>query len=127
MSNKIRVDDLAQEIAQAVKHMNQEVEQDIADITKDIAKKTVKQLEKTSPNRTGDYAKSWASKKTGKTGQIIYARDPEYRLTHLLENGHALKSGGRTVGQVAPIKHIERAEEAAVNEFIDEVTRRLGN
>lgn len=126
MSKKIRIEDLAKEIERSVKNMNQEVDRDIADISKDIAKKTVKTLRQKSPKRTGDYSKSWTSKKVDKTGQIIYVKDPEYRLTHLLENGHALRRGGRTTGQVAPRKHIEEAEVTAVNEFVDEVTRRLG-
>ncbi|EAA0289527.1 HK97 gp10 family phage protein [Listeria monocytogenes] len=126
MANSIRIDDLVVEIAQSVKTMNQEFEKELADISKDVAKKTVKKLKQDSPKRTGDYAKSWTSKKTNQTGQIVYAKDPEYRLTHLLENGHALRNGGRKVGDVKAKKHIQKAEEEAVNEYIDEVARRLG-
>ena len=44
MANSIRIDDLAVEIAQSVKTMNQEFEKELADISKDVAKKTVKKL-----------------------------------------------------------------------------------
>lgn len=77
------------------------------------------QLRQKSPKKTGAYAKSWSVKneRNGVTGMVtatVYAKAPHYRLTHLLENGHAKVNGGRVDG----IPHIRPAEQNAVNEFV---------
>lgn len=47
---------------------------------------------------------------------IVHNKE-HYRLTHLLEKGHAKRSGGRT----RAIPHIAPAEEAAKEKFIQDV------
>ncbi len=41
------------------------------------------------------------------------SKRPEYRLTHLLEDGHAKRDGGRTKA----MPHIQKHEQDAVQEF----------
>lgn len=88
----------------------------VKEITLEIANETVNQLKQSSPTRTGKYAGSWATKDgetaTGRTTQIVH-NEKHYRLTHLLEWGHATVGGGR----VAPRPHIARAEQEAINKF----------
>ena len=71
----------------------------------------------------GTYKKSWR-KKTEKgrlsVSSIIYS-NKEYRLTHLLENGHAKRGGGRT----APIPHIRPVEEWANDEVLRKIKEKL--
>lgn len=53
--------------------------------------------------------------------QVIYQKAPTYRLTHLLENGHAKRNGGR----VSPKVHIAPVEEELVSNYISRVEKRL--
>lgn len=91
---------------------------------KEVSKEAAKKLRSSSPKRTGDYKKSWATKaETGrlKVGAVVYAKSPEYRLTHLLENGHAKRGGGR----VSAIEHIKPVNDWAQEEAIDRFVSKM--
>lgn len=81
----------------------------------DIAKSGARKLKLTSPERTGKYKKGWRVKSTSTlydfSSTIYNATD--WRLTHLLEKGHAKKNGGR----VKPIVHIRPVEQECINEY----------
>lgn len=121
MANKISIDDLAKTIESEVRNWTKDVVDDIDDIKKDITKNGVKQLRESSPKRTGDYAKNWTSQKLKNGDQVIYQKAPTYRLTHLLENGHAKRNGGR----VSPKVHIAPVEEELLSNYISRVEKRL--
>lgn len=93
---------------------------------KEVSKESVKKLKSTSPKRKGKYGKSWAQKaETGrlKVGAVVYAKAPEYRLTHLLEKGHAKRGGGRVDARV----HIEPVNDWAQEEAIDRFIQKMEN
>ena len=74
--------------------------------SKTVAADAVKRLKSTSPKDTGDYAKGWRKKINTFNGYTIYnVKKPG--LTHLLENGHIKRGGGRVAG----ITHIKPVEE----------------
>lgn len=50
--------------------------------------------------------------------QVGAVKNGQYRLTHLLEYGHALRRGGRTLGKTGKFPHLEQAEEM-VNENLE--------
>lgn len=92
--------------------------QEAVDIT---AKEAVKELKNAHPAGSGkygswnEYNKSWTIMKNTvdkrhHRGRTIHNKD-HYRLTHLLEKGHALRQGGRSRAfpHIAPVA--ERAEE----------------
>jgi hypothetical protein len=117
----ISVDQLAAEIARGLADYSQDVVEKVNVSSEKVGKAAVKQLKQTSPKKTGKYAKSWAMKTEPEVGQphkrIIHAKAPHYRLTHLLEHGHAKIGGGRVSGK----PHIRPAEEEVIREFTAEV------
>lgn len=71
----------------------------------------------TSKLSRGKYARSIASQEGLNTvtarSRIWYVKKPRYRLAHLLNNGHAVRGGGRVSGD----KHITKATEKAIADF----------
>lgn len=90
---------------------------------KRIGYETANDLKANSPRSSKahrHYADGWRAKKSGKYGYIVH-NATDWRLTHLLNNGHAKTNGGRVAGD----NHIGKAEQRAVKKFIDEVEKRL--
>ncbi len=117
----IKIDQLASEIAKELSKFSQEVVEKVNISSEKVGKAAVKQLKQTSPKRYGNYAKSWTMKTEPEVGQphkrIVHAKAPHYRLTHLLEYGHAKVNGGRVEGK----PHIRPAEEMVIEKFVKEV------
>ena len=107
--------------------------EEYADLTADVLKKEIQaagkaakqQIQQTAPRRTGRYAKSWSVKKVSETSNsmeiTVHSKD-RYMLTHLLENGHVKRGGGR----VAAIPHIAPAEEMAADLLERNIESALG-
>ena len=125
MGKTIKPEQLAQEVMSGL--------EEYKDLAVDVLKKEIqeagktakKQIEQTAPRRTGRYAKSWAVKKVSETSnslEVTVHSKNRYMLTHLLENGHAKRGGGR----VAAIPHIAPAEEAAAESLERNIEIALG-
>ena len=117
----VSVDQLAAEIAKELSRYSQDVVEKVNISSEAVGKAAVKQLKQTSPKRYGKYAKSWTMKTEPEVGQphkrIVHVKAPHYRLTHLLEHGHAKVGGGRVEGK----PHIRPAEEQVIKDFVQEV------
>ena len=117
----VNIDQLAAEIAKGLADYSQDVVEKVNVSSEAVGKAAVKRLKETSPKRYGKYAKSWTMTTEKAIGQpdlrIIHAKAPHYRLTHLLEHGHAKRGGGRVEGK----PHIRPAEEMVIQEFVAEV------
>lgn len=109
----IVVDNMANEIMKTLNEYKEVIEEEVQQAIEETSKEAVKELKNTSQKgKRGLYKKSWKREKerfkNGFCRTIIYS--DEYRLTHLLENGHALKRGGRTVGSTRAFPHIKNVE-----------------
>ena len=125
MGKTIPVDKLTEEVMNGL--------EEYAELTADVLKKEIQeagkvakqQISQTAPRKTGRYAKSWAVKKISETSnslEVTVHSQNRYMLTHLLENGHAKRGGGR----VAAIPHIAPAEETAILSLERNIERELG-
>lgn len=92
-----------------------------------VAKLAVQKLKTTSPKRTGEYARSWTSKKERTRGieHVIVHNSKHYQLTHLLNNGHVIRNKSGTFGRVDGDNHIGLVAEWANSELPNEVERKL--
>lgn len=107
--------DFAADIQKILKQYEQETVQDVKKVTKKLANRGAKELrDKSGIFNGGNYASGWTSKVEEGVMScvgIIYNKTPG--LPHLLENGHALRNGGRMSGRT----HIAPVEEQLVKDF----------
>lgn len=109
------------DINEILNDYSHDIQDAITEEAQKIAKEGQSKLKSTSPKNQkntkskGKYAKGWRVKTTKGRGFVnctIY-NATDYQLTHLLENGHLTRNGGRT----RPIKHIEPVHDECCNEF----------
>ncbi len=106
MADRITIDKMASEIAQALDEYDQSTVEKTKAIIGDLAAEAVANLKKDSPKRRGKYAKDWARQtsyeSTREKRDTVYNKK-HYQLTHLLEHGHVKRNG---TGRVQGIPHI---------------------
>ena len=124
MGKTIKPEQLAKEVMDGL--------EEYAELAVDVMKKEIQetgksvkqQISQTAPRKPGRYAKSWAVKKVKETSNsldvVVHSKN-RYMLTHLLENGHAKRGGGR----VRAIPHIAPAEEMGIRELEERIERAL--
>lgn len=123
-------------VYQMIESYGSSVETALTETKKILADKTAKDLKSTSPvgrgRKSGTYGKNWTW--TAKShGEFIVYNKKTYRLTHLLEYGHATRLGtgkGRyTYGSKARTKaqpHIGEAERKMKDEIGKVLEEQLG-
>lgn len=126
-NDKITIDDLADAIGERLTVYQSETARKILGVNKSTMKRFVKITKQTAPRRTGKFAKAIRStvEDNGITGSkgIWYVGGKEYRLTHLIVNGHQLRQGGRTKGN----PFLENALESVADEYIKGIEEAVKN
>lgn len=112
----INIDDLASAITQELQNYSQDVTESVKKAVDTVAQETNEEIKKhvTFKRHKGDkYVKAFRIKKSYEDGykkiNTWCVGNGQYRLTHLLENGHALRQGGRAEA----FPHIKYGEELA--------------
>lgn len=134
-NKKIGAIDLSWAIGHMINRVGQEVNEVVYESMKsvsDMAVRELKAVSRFSPNGnpTGKYSADW-DKTTQSTSRlarkIVVYNEDYYRLTHLLEKGHALRRGGRNYGSVKAYPHIKPVEDRVVDAFMKDVSERLAD
>ena len=97
---------------------------EVKQIVGEVGESVKKEIMENAPVDTGAYRKSWRVTKESETAtsmSVVVHSEKRYRLTHLLEKGHAKRGGGRVAAKV----HIAPAEANAEKQLIEKVERSL--
>ena len=136
--DKISIDDLTDAIGERLTVYQSETAHKVLNVTKKTMRRFVKITKQTAPRQTvnpkrkrtlraGTFARAIRStvEDNGITGSkgIWYVGGDEYRLTHLLVNGHQLRQGGRTKGD----PFLENALESVADEYIKGIEEAVKN
>ena len=126
ITSAIPIDKMAKEIVNAMSEYSQDVAEASRKAVAEATAEAVLDLKRNSPKDTGRYAKSWkysAVQETKTVFRNVVHNAKYYRLTHLLENGHANARGG---GRTPAYPHIGLAEQKAI-ENLEEKMRQYIN
>ena len=126
MGQTVQIGELADAIMGTLKEYADLATEDVKQAVKDAGDTVKKEIRANAPKDTGDYAKSWAVRKSKETSNsltmTVYSRN-RYYLAHLLEFGHAKRNGGRVAGK----SHIAPAEERGIQQLEEEIERSLSD
>ena len=109
---------------QLLDEYGEEIRSDLSASITETSNDTLKNLKSVSPVLTGSYRKGWRKKiettRWGSISVVVY-NETDWQLTHLLNDGHAKRGGGRVPGD----GHIDRASEYASDLLVKKVEEKL--
>jgi len=117
-SRKVTIETFPSEIQKILQKYGEDVDTNLSQIIDETAQKAATTLRNTSPvnpkgKKSGAYARGWRVEKSiAKNSRGLNQSASIYNvnasLTHLLENGHALRQGGRSpaIPHIAPVEEI---------------------
>lgn len=129
MSTSISIDQLGEELDKELTLYGEKIITGIKKQAKQSMSQLVKDTRATAPvgHRSKHYRDSITSKKTAEDERSIeftwYVKGSDYRLSHLLEKGHANRDGGRTAGT----HFIQNASDPILEEYIRKVEEIIKN
>ena len=125
MSKKVSVDDLSKAILEELENYEGVTEEAAWKGVSDTSQTALKKLRSAHPAGSGEYGswdkynRGWTVMKTKRDKKATIHNATDYRLTHLLEKGHAKVNGGRT----RAFPHIAPVAEACEDELIKNIRK----
>ena len=122
----VPLDKMASEIAKTLSDWSQDIADAMKAAVVEASAEAVRDLKRNSPKDTGDYAKDWTRSPLERSRyglKYVVHNKHHYRLTHLLEDGHANARGG---GRTPAHPHIGLAE-ARAQDYLEEKARQFIN
>ncbi len=125
MARTVKLDGFTQAVEQILQEYAGNVTEGTKAAVKKVAEQAKKETQAASPRRTGRYKRGWAVKEEVQrlSSEAIVHNRTSYQLTHLLEKGHAVKRGGRTIGQAYAHPHIRDAEQNAIKNLQEAIEK----
>ncbi len=129
MATKVPIEGLADAVAKELKLYDKNVMEGIRKQTDKSMRQLVQETKATAPvgHRKKHYRDSITSKVSNQSLRAYerqwYVRGSDYRLSHLLNNGHALRDGGRYPGT----KFITKATVSIIKDYEDAIEEVLKN
>lgn len=131
MSN-IQIDDMSDFISEYMSNYTQDITDRVKKAVDTVGKEVNEEVKKhiTFKEHTGKYVKAFRVKKQFEDRynkrNTWYVANGQHRLTHLLENGHALRQGGMT--EAYPhIKYGEDLAKRRMEELAKEAVKNAGH
>jgi hypothetical protein len=127
MANAIDIGDFAKTLAAELNKYTEDIAEGVKQATDETAQELLKNTKADAPVRKRRYQKAISIKTVFENDLEKrvrwYVKAPHYRLSHLLEKGHATRNGGRA----AAYPHIAKNEETAKTKFVERVERVVKN
>lgn len=139
MANSIQIDELTEAVMGELRRYQSLAQEDVKKSVKSAANLVRKEIRKNGPKHSGAYPKGYKREKRKNGGtyrksfqvktmiespvavSMIVHSPKQYMLTHLLEDGHAKRGGGRVSGR----PHIEPARDLGEKHLVEELTKAL--
>jgi len=121
---RVSIDDLPTVVKKSLEEYCDFTAEEVKQIVQEVSESVKDEIMEKAPVDTGAYRKSWRvskEKETATSLSMVVHSEKHYRLTHLLEKGHAKRGGGRVAAQV----HIAPAESNAEKMIVEKIERRL--
>ena len=133
MNTTIKPDQLQATVDSVLKTYAKATEDEIAAATKATAEKAAQIVRQEAAAQYGqDYAQAIRArnfrdiqKNGGRSITAYVTAGPRYRIAHLLEHGHALVRGGRTVGFVEGHEHFAIGQDYVDRNFVENVKKAI--
>lgn len=126
-NNVINSDRLQSAVSNILNEYGKTVTETVNECVQSVADKATAELKTAGTFKGRKYRGSWTNEvneRPGYTDAVVFNKR-HYRLTHLLEFGHAVKRGGRVIGEAGAFEHIAPVNDKVAEMFESELKKKL--